>query len=235
MDEGRQPKESPEKEPLEMEPDSELVRKAVQGDEGAFETLVRRKRERTFWIAYRIVGNEDDARDIAQSAFVRLWRVLPKYRPDQAFDTWLYRIVVNLAIDHYRTRGPARATVPLMEDDEPRVEASQRAQPLGDPLEALTGAELGRIFEMLASRLGEKQRAVFVMSQIEGIETEQIAAIMEISQSTVRNHLFQARGRDHARQSRKDSRAGSEQWSGYGLGSWCSSNPRPRGTCQGMD
>ena len=188
MNDGTQPKGASD-----QETDAELARRSVGGDERAFESLVRRKRERVFWIAYRIVGNEEDARDIAQSTFVRLWRVLPKYDPGQAFDTWLYRIVVNLAIDLYRTRGPARASVPLEDTEEPRTEAGLGGQALGDPLATLTGQELGRIFELLASRLGAKQRAVFVMSQIEGIGTDEIAAIMEITQSTVRNHLLQAR------------------------------------------
>src|SRR5206468_8605077 len=82
---------------------------------------------------------------------------------------------------------------PLQEGEEPRVEASARRPSSGDPLEALAGAELRTIFEKLAARLGERQRAIFVLSQIEGMPTEQIAQIMGISHSTVRNHLFQAR------------------------------------------
>src|SRR5437867_2712210 len=107
MGKERQPDES-----LENEADSDLALRAAAGDERAFEALVRRKRERVFWIAYRIVGDQDDAQEIAQATFVRLWRVLGKYRPDQSFDTWVYRITVNLAIDHYRLKGPARASVP---------------------------------------------------------------------------------------------------------------------------
>src|SRR5437867_9560042 len=188
MGKDRQPRESSE-----PESDADLALRAAEGDERAFEALVRRKRERVFWIAYRIVGDQEDAREIAQATFVRLWRVLSKYRPDQSFDTWLYRIAVNLAIDLYRVKGPARSSVPLGEGEDLRIEASARPSATGDPLAALTGAELMRIFERLAARLGEKQRAVFVLSQIEGVPTEEIARIMGISHSTVRNHLFQAR------------------------------------------
>ncbi len=104
-----------EPKPPDAAEDQELVRKAAGGDERAFEALVRRKRERVFWIANRIVGNEEDAREIAQSVFIRLWKVLPKYDPAQSFDTWLYRITVNLAIDQYRSRGPARTFAPFEE------------------------------------------------------------------------------------------------------------------------
>ena len=162
----------------EREEDRELVRKAVQGDEDAFGALVRRKRERIFWIAYRIVGNEEDAREIAQTTFIRLWKAIGKYDPRQSFDTWLYRITVNLAIDHYRSRGPVKTFEPLEEGERMRLDAQAPGPIASDPLAALTGSEL---------------RAIFVLSQIEGMPTEEIARVMGISHSTVRNHLFQAR------------------------------------------
>ena len=173
--------------------DQELVRRAAQGDEKAFEALVRLKRERVFWIANRIIGNEEDARDIAQSVFIRLWKVLPQYDPAQSFDTWLYRITVNLAIDQYRSRGPVKSFSPLEEREAESRAARAPATAGGDPLASLTAADLRTVFERLAARLGEKQRAVFVLSQIEGMPNEEIARAMGISPSTVRNHLFQAR------------------------------------------
>jgi len=179
--------------PPDGEGDRELVLKAASGDEQAFEALIRRKREKVFWIAYRIIGDEEDARDIAQQTFIRLWKVLDRFKQEQSFDTWLYRITVNLAIDHYRSRGPARENVPLPEGGDPEPEASARRPATGDPRQALAGSELRAIFDKLAARLGAKQRAIFVMSQIEGVPTEEIARVMGISHSTVRNHLFQAR------------------------------------------
>src|SRR5262245_23438392 len=179
--------------PPEGEGDRELVLKAATGDEQAFEALIRRKREKVFWIAYRIVGDEEDARDIAQATFIRLWKVASRFKQDQSFDTWLYRITVNLAIDHYRSRGAARENVPLPEGQEPIPEASAHRPVSGDPDQVLAGTELRAIFDKLAARLGARQRAIFVMSQIEGVPTEEIARIMGISHSTVRNHLFQAR------------------------------------------
>ena len=179
-------------EPERQASDAELARRAAGGDEGAFAELVRLKRERVFWIVQRIVGNQEDAREIAQATFVRLWKSLSKYRPDQGFDTWLYTIAANLAIDHYRVHGTARA-VPLEDVAEPAADERTAPSLAGDPLAALAGAEMGRIFDRLAARLGEKQRAVFVLSQIEGVPTEQIARMLGITASTVRNHLQQAR------------------------------------------
>jgi len=173
--------------------DRRLVTAAAEGDESAFSELVRRKRERVFWIAYRIVGDREDARDIAQATFIRLWKVIGRYRPEWSFDTWLYRITVNLAIDLYRSKGPSRLTVPLPGAGEPEPKLSAEMPRAPGPFEDLTRSELGAVFEEIASRLGEKQRAVFVLSQIEGMATEEIAEVMNISHSTVRNHLFQAR------------------------------------------
>lgn len=175
------------------EEDHALIARAVQGDEAAFTALVGRKRERVYWIAYRIVGNQDDAREIAQATFVRLWQVLSRYRPGQSFDTWLYRITVNLSIDHYRSRGPMRSQVPLEGPEALRSGTAVLPAQGASPLESLASAELGAVFERIAARLGEKQRAVFVLSQIEGMPTEEIARIMGITHSTVRNHLAQAR------------------------------------------
>src|SRR5262249_46263679 len=146
-----------EPDPPDREEDRELVRRAAEGDEAAFETLVRRKRERVYWIAFRIIGDQEQAREIAQATFIRLWRSLAKYDPAQNFDTWLYRVTVNLAIDRYRSRGPARAFLPLEGGPgEPGEETHADTRTEG-PFEALRGAELARIFESLASRLGEKQ------------------------------------------------------------------------------
>jgi len=136
--------------------------------------------------AFTIVGLADkairEARERVRSALTNSGHTFPPGR-----------ITVNLAIDHYRSRGPARENVPLPEGGDPEPEASARRPATGDPRQALAGSELRAIFDKLAARLGAKQRAIFVMSQIEGVPTEEIARVMGISHSTVRNHLFQAR------------------------------------------
>ena len=168
---------------------SDLIRKAAGGDRRAFDRLVVVKRERVVRTAYQVTGDLEDARDVAQSVFLRLWRVLPRFDPGQRFDTWLYRITVNAAIDLLRTRGPKGMLQPLPED--PSV---LEAEGSDGGLEAgLDLRDLQRAFSRLAARLSPKQRAAFVLREIEGLETAEVARILDVTESTVRNHILQAR------------------------------------------
>jgi len=168
---------------------SDLIRRAAGGDRRAFDRLVVVKRERVVRTAYQVTGDLEDARDVAQSVFLRLWRVLPRFDPGQRFDTWLYRITVNAAIDLLRTRGPKGMLQPLPED--PSVLEAAGAQSAGDA--ALDLKDVQRAFQHLAARLSPKQRAAFVLREIEGLETAEVARILDVTESTVRNHLLQAR------------------------------------------
>ena len=170
-----------------MTDEARLIRDAAAGDRDAFERLVRSRQARVFWTAFQVVGNEEDARDVAQEVFIRLWRSLPRYRPEQRFDTWLYRITVNLAIDACRRR---RARPELAAAETGEIAAPHGA---GGPADALRSDEVQRIFLRLARRLSAQQRAVFVLKEMNGLDNSEIARVMELSPSTVRNHLHQAR------------------------------------------
>ena len=168
---------------------SDLIRRAAGGDRRAFDRLVVVKRERVVRTAYQVTGDLEDARDVAQSVFLRLWHVLPRFDPGQRFDTWLYRITVNAAIDLIRTRGPKGMLQPLPED--PSV---LEAGGSDGGLEAgLDRRDVQRAFSRLAARLSPKQRAAFVLREIEGLETAEVARILDVTESTVRNHVLQAR------------------------------------------
>src|SRR5262245_19881248 len=90
--------------------DAELVRETVGGNADAFSALVARYQKRAFWVAFHVLGRVEDARDVTQEAFVRLYRSLAKYDYARSFYTWFYRIVMNLAIDLLRKQKSARAT-----------------------------------------------------------------------------------------------------------------------------
>ncbi|HEY3175305.1 MAG TPA: sigma-70 family RNA polymerase sigma factor [Candidatus Polarisedimenticolia bacterium] len=173
-----------------MVDERELIRRARRGDHQAFELLVGLKRERAFRIAFNIAGNEDDAKDIAQTAFIKLWSSLRSFDENSRFDPWFFRIVVNLAIDSYRKaqRGP-RLVAPPSDDEAGALPAA--VLPGADA--GLMRAELSRIFNRLAAELAPAQRAVFTLKEIEGVPTDEIAKILGIRTSTVRNHLMQAR------------------------------------------
>ncbi len=171
-----------------MADEGDLIRAAARGEPEAFEQLVRLKRERVVRTAYQITGDPEEARDVAQWVFVRIWKAIRRYDPGRRFDTWLYRITVNVAIDMLRQRGPRGVLQPLPDDP------SRLAVDGGSGGERQFDlAELQRAFLHLAARLGVKQRAVFVLKEIEGLETADVARVLGVRESTVRNHLLQAR------------------------------------------
>ncbi len=187
--------------------EQELIRRAAAGDLDAFEELVAHKRERVFWIAYHIVGDEELARDVAQEVFIRLHRVIRRFRAGGRFDAWLYRIATNLGIDAFRRERPHRAAAALEEIGERTAPGEGSASGPGtDPALAASGAasespaadalrrrEVRRIFLTLSALLTRKQRLAFVLREMEGLTTAEVAEIMKARESTVRNHILQAR------------------------------------------
>lgn len=167
----------------------EWIRAAAAGDPRAFDELVRRKRERVVRTAYQITGDLDDALDVAQGVFLRLWQGLDRFDPGRNFDTWVYRITVNAAIDVLRARGARGAIQPLPDEDTELTDADGAAS----PEESLDRRALQRAFLRLAARLAPRQRAVFVLRDIEGLDAAEVAEALGIAESTVRNHLMQAR------------------------------------------
>ena len=167
---------------------TDLIRAAAGGDRRAFEDLVLKKRERVVRTAFQITGNLEDAKDVAQGVFLRLWRVLQRFDLTKRFDTWLYRITVNAAIDSMRERGPKGILQALPRDSSDRLRDPSRG-----PEEALDLKQLQGAFLRLAARLAPRQRAAFVLKEIEGLETADVARALGVTESTVRNHLLQAR------------------------------------------
>lgn len=165
----------------------DLIRAAAGGDRSAFEKLVVSKRERVVRTAYQITGDLEDAKDVAQGVFLRLWTVLRRFDPGRRFDTWLYRITVNAAIDLLREQGPKGILQPLPDDPSVLTAVTDGSDA------SLDLAALQRAFLRLAGELPPKQRAIFVLREIEGLETPAIAEAIGVTESTVRNHLFQAR------------------------------------------
>lgn len=169
-----------------------LIRESLRGDLVAFEEIVRRKRERVFWTAYRIVGDEEAAKDVAQTVFVRTWRNLHKIDPDRPLDAWLHRTTVNLAIDSYRkTRREVRMFEPIESGTRPR--RADRSPSGESPDAALGHAEVQDIFNRLAGRLSPMQRAAFVLVEMEGYSAAEAGHMLGVRPSTIRNHLLNAR------------------------------------------
>lgn len=173
-----------------MKDEKELIKRAAEGDLDAFEELVLSKREKVFWISYHMTGHDEDSRDISQLVFIKLWKILKRFRVEKNFDTWLYRITVNMSIDYMRSAIGKREAVPLEEISEQQTLAARLFTPQENRAEL---NEVRAIYNLLSQRLTARQRAIFALKEIEGLETREISRIMKIGPSTIRNHLFQAR------------------------------------------
>jgi RNA polymerase sigma-70 factor (ECF subfamily) len=168
-----------------------LLDRVRGGDRDAFEELVLRKRDRAFRLARRVVGHDEDARDVVQMAFLRVWRKIRRFRGGADFDPWFHRIVVNLAIDFVRRESARRRGRAAWagEAGSGRGPASGSREVPGQ----MRAEEVSRIFDELAAVLPPRQRAIFALREIEGMSNDDVAALLRIRSSTVRNHLFQAR------------------------------------------
>lgn len=177
------------REELESLDDRELLLRVQDSDEVALDELMRRKMQPLVQTAYRILGDREEARDVVQMTFVRVWEHRRSYRPRYSANTWIYRIATNLAIDHLRSRrSRERAVEPLRWHLERRQDAAGR-RALGE----LGEREVTAIFDELAAGLTERQRVIFVMRELEGQSSAEVAEIVGCRESTVRNHLFNAR------------------------------------------
>ncbi|MCI0652807.1 MAG: sigma-70 family RNA polymerase sigma factor, partial [Planctomycetes bacterium] len=161
---------------------------ACAGDHAAFEALVRKYQSRCVCIARSFVRSEDSARDVAQEAFVRLYRSLHRYDPGQRFYTWLYRIVVHLAIDHLRKNRPwSRARVEAIERE------AEAWRGTATPASGLETIELRERVAGILRALPVKYRVLLVLRDVEGFNSKEIAEIAGWNHATVRWRLHRAR------------------------------------------
>ncbi len=168
-------------------PDGPLVEQARGGDRTAFDELVRRHIPAVYRMLHRLVGNHEDAEDLAQECFVRAWGALALYRSEAPFDAWLRRVALHLARDHFR-RSARRGRAALGAEAAP---ASAHREP---------GAELARreLAARLADalrRLPERLRVPLVLRALEGLDYSDVARVTGVTPSTARTQVMQARRR----------------------------------------
>ena len=168
----------------EPQDDLELVREFRAGSERAFNELVLRYRGGVLTTALGMVGNSDDAEDIAQEVFVRAYQSMSSFRGDSAFYTWLYRITVNLSLNHLRRRK-TRSFFGLDDVKVTQPEAERADQPM--ELAEFSGRARKAIAE-----LPEKQRAVFILRHFQELPHAEIARIMDRDEGTIKANYFQA-------------------------------------------
>jgi RNA polymerase sigma-70 factor (ECF subfamily) len=160
---------------------------ARAGDLAAFELLMRQHERLVLATALRLTGNMEDAQDISQEVFLRLYKNLGKVQEEAALPAWLYRVTVNACHD-LRRRKPAA---------ESEGSAGDLVAGDLDPQAAVTQAERRRVLEMSLRILPEKERAALVLRDLEGLSTEEVARVLGSSEATVRSQVSKARAKVH--------------------------------------
>ena len=166
-----------------MQVPQQLIESVRRGELGAFEELVRSTHRPVYSLVYRIVGNADDAADVTQDVYLRIWRGLRGFRGDANFSTWLYRVAANAALTHVKRR--ARGGVPTEPSELPDLPAS-------DGTEERADAEL---LERALATLPDSQRAVVVLKDVYGWTCDEIGKQMGTTEGAVKVRLFRARQR----------------------------------------
>ena len=174
--------------------DIQIVAQVLEGDTGAFSALVQRHHERVYRTAYSLVGDLDEADDLAQEAFIKAFRALRRFRGQSRFSTWLHRIAVNCCLDYLQSKH-RRNFVSLDDYREnwhaPRIWMG-RAKNADVRVER---RELQEILERALGELPEAYRVTFVLREIEGLTYEEIAKSLGCSIGTVKSRLFRGRAK----------------------------------------
>jgi RNA polymerase sigma-70 factor (ECF subfamily) len=179
--------------------DRELVERSRKGDQDAFRQIFERYRRRAYALALGVVHDRDAALDVVQDAFLRAYRALDGFEGTASVYTWLYRIVMNVAIDHLRKRGRQKAVdyddaVAHLEEESPADTAALVPQLVrGNPAKELARREIREKIDGALATLSPNHRAVLVMREVDGLSYEEMAKVMKCSKGTIMSRLFHAR------------------------------------------
>lgn len=178
-----------------MEDEAAWIRAAQAGDARAFEKLVQQYDQGVLRLAYSLLRSPEDARDVYQEAFLRVYKNLHMFRFDCSFHTWLYRIVSNLCLDQLRRRKVRREESPRVEAGDGEIDmlsrvAEERAD--GNPQRRLLSREMSDRIQAVLLELTPRERMVFEMRHYEGLRLREIGDALEASEEAVKNCLFRA-------------------------------------------
>ena len=175
---------------------SELMKRAKKGDETAFSELVRETEASVYRYLYTLIKNREDALDLSQETYLKLWRTLGSYRGDCSPTTWILRIAKNTAIDHLRKTAKTGDTLPLAHTDKDGNETSFDLPDTdvdANPEQALARMQTRAAVRKAILSLPEEQRDVIVLREFEGLSYEEIAARLSLEIGTVKSRLSRAR------------------------------------------
>ena len=172
-----------------------LIRSAQHGDAEAFEQLVRSYDANVLRMAFNLLRSEEDARDVYQEAFLRVYRNLPSFRFDCSFSTWLYRIVANLCLDQIRKRKVRKeeaASITTAEGELDRFQLLAEGRADVDPQRQLMSAEVNNRIQEVLAQLTARERLVFEMRHFGGMRLRAIGEAIGVTEEAAKNCLFRA-------------------------------------------
>lgn len=166
-----------------------VIERSRRGENGAFRLLVERYQGYAYALAFRLVCDEEAAKDVVQESFIRVWKHLPEYRPTMKFTTWMYRIVVNLSYDRLKTD---RRRNRLMRNEREAEGYAEVADPASTE-QQITNHDLAERITFLAAGLPVTQRLVFTLRDLNDLSVQETADILAISGESVKANLCYAR------------------------------------------
>jgi RNA polymerase sigma-70 factor (ECF subfamily) len=175
--------------------EADLIRAAQSGDAAAFERLVRAYDSSVLRIATNLLRSPEDARDVYQEAFLRVYKNLNSFRFDCSFHTWLYRIVTNICLDHLRKRKVRReeqGTVVTTDGDIDRMERFEERAPAADPERHTQSRQLASRIQSALAELSPRERMVFELRHYQGLRLKNIGEVLGTTEEAAKNCLFRA-------------------------------------------
>jgi RNA polymerase sigma-70 factor (ECF subfamily) len=169
--------------------DDELVARSIGGDAESFNELITRWERPIYALAYRVIGREEDARDVCQETFLRAFRALPGFKGEAKFSSWLYRIALNLCRDWIRRQRRA-PVVQMPEGIEPSELAAERG-PVESIEDLVSRRQLSEVVAEAMKLLPEEQRTAIILKEYHGMTFQEIADMQGCPLSTVKTRLYQ--------------------------------------------
>ncbi|RUO44239.1 RNA polymerase sigma factor RpoE [Aliidiomarina taiwanensis] len=179
----------------EQEIDQQLVERVQQGDQQAFDVLVKKYQHRIMGLVSRYVKHSGDVADVTQEAFIKAYRALPNFRGDSAFYTWLYRIAVNTAKNYLvsRSRKPPSSDIDAQDAEFLDQGQGNGLRDIATPESLLLTDELKTVLMETISQLPEDLKQAITLRELDGLGYEEIAITMDCPIGTVRSRIFRAR------------------------------------------
>lgn len=178
----------------EGEAERALIRRAQRGDRSAFDALVRLYDQEVLRLTLRLVRSEEEAQDLYQEVFLKVYRSLGRFRLESRFSTWLYRVVTNVCFDHLRQQK-SRSELPARAGGDGELDYAQALaddRPGLNPEQALRAREISRRLEVALRQLSPRERMVFELKHCQGLKLRAIGELCGTSEEAAKNSLFRA-------------------------------------------